>query len=189
MVSIVLCQRRIPSFDRGQIFAFEESGGVSVALFIALHKHRLSHLQGCWSVCSVDFMLGTRIHAIHAMNWFLPLPRLGLAPPPTLLISVKALTCLKESTQFPIEVETEQVSLLLQSEMRIAKLLSRFRLNQQQRKSPWFCFVYVKWTWAGTSRKLLCIGKPQLHPKTGKKILSVPKHLSLCHHLLRGCED
>lgn len=144
MVSIVLCQRRIPSFDRGQIFAFEESGGVSVALFIALHKHMLSHLRGCWGVCSVDFTLGARLHAIHAMNWFLPLPRLGLAPPLTQLISVKALTCLKESTWFPIEVDTEQASLLLQSEMRIAIQLSLFRLNQQQRKSPCFCFVCMK---------------------------------------------
>lgn len=149
MVSIVLCQRRIPSFDCGQIFAFEESGGVSVALFIALHKHMLSHLRGCWGVSSVDFMLGARLHAIHAMNWFLPLPRLGLAPPPTQLVSVKALTCLKESTRFPIQVDTEQVSFLLLSEMRIAIQLSCFRLNQQQRKSPCFCFVYVKFKAVG----------------------------------------
>lgn len=144
MVSIVLCQRRIPSFDRGQIFAFEESGSVSVALFIALHKHMLSHLWGCWGVSSVDFMLG----AIHAMNWFLPLPCLELAPPPTQLISVKALTCL-ESTWFPIQVDTEQVSLLLQSEMRIAVQLSLIQLNQQQRKSPCFCFVYMKFKAVG----------------------------------------
>lgn len=69
--------------------------------------------------------------------------RLGFAPPLTQLISVKALTCL-ESTWFLILVDTEQVSLLLQSEMRIAIQLSLIQLNQRQRKSPCFCFVYVK---------------------------------------------
>lgn len=91
-------------------------------------------------------MLGARLHAAHCYELISAFsPRLGLAPPPTQLISVKALTCLKESTWFPIEeVDTEQASLLLQSEMRIAIQLSHFWLNQQRRKSPCFCFVYMK---------------------------------------------
>lgn len=130
-------------FGCGQIFAFEESGGVSVALFAAVRERMLSHLRGCCRMCAVDFMLGARLlRVICALNCFLFHPPLAIAPPLTQLISVKAPIFVSRSLHgFLWKLAPNQCLSCCRGENCHTAF---FRLDQHQRKSLCFCFIHTK---------------------------------------------